>query len=116
MSTHEILGWVADSAVFGFAILAIGALAVRWRKQPAERLRLIEWTLVACLIAPLLHALPGVPRWSLGIATAEVQQPDAGAAKPAAPDRTGAHEPQAIERNSQNSIERDQPTTDLPGV
>src|SRR3954465_4397016 len=72
MSANEILGWLADSALFGFVILAIGALAVRWRKQPAERLRLIEWTLVGCLIAPLVHARPGVPRWWLGISTADV--------------------------------------------
>jgi hypothetical protein len=56
-----------DFALFGGLILLVGCLAMRFFKQPVERLRIIEWTLAGCLLAPLLQQIPGVPRWSLGL-------------------------------------------------
>ena len=44
-----------------------------FRRQPIERLRLIQWTLLACLFAPLVNRLPGLPQWSLAVPTAAPQ-------------------------------------------
>ncbi len=48
-AANTLLLWLVYSAIAGSLFLVIGCLAVRWRRQPVERLRLIEWTLLACL-------------------------------------------------------------------
>src|SRR6516162_3463417 len=58
--------WLAQSAFVGLVLLAAGCLGVLLCRQPVRRLRLMEITLVACLLAPLLSLCPAVPRWSLG--------------------------------------------------
>jgi beta-lactamase regulating signal transducer with metallopeptidase domain len=66
---NQWLLWLVFSAVATGVFLAVGAVAVRFRRQPIERLRLIQWTLLACLLAPLANQLPGLPRWSVSMAT-----------------------------------------------
>ena len=74
-TANTILLWLVYSAIAGSLFLVIGCLAVRFRRQPVERLRLIEWTLLACLFAPLVNHLPGLPRWSLGWLTPTAEEP-----------------------------------------
>jgi WD40 repeat protein len=64
---NNFLFLLIDFALFGSLILLVGCLALRFFRQPVERLRIIEWTLAGCLLAPLLQQIPGVPRWSLGL-------------------------------------------------
>jgi beta-lactamase regulating signal transducer with metallopeptidase domain/uncharacterized GH25 family protein len=74
-----MFSWLLESAFLSCIILAIGAIAVRLRRQPIERLRLIEWTLICCLVAPFLQLIPGLPHWSLGwsvAAQSPVSDPD----------------------------------------
>ncbi|HKB40224.1 MAG TPA: M56 family metallopeptidase [Gemmataceae bacterium] len=58
--------WLAHAALGSFVVLALGALAVRLCREPARRIRLIELTLLGCLLVPWLSRLPGTARWSLG--------------------------------------------------
>src|SRR5262249_2252542 len=68
--------------------------------QPIERLRLIQWTLLACLLAPLVNQLPGMPRWSLAVATnvAEPSEPQRKASTDDVQSKASVHEdaPQTI--------------------
>jgi hypothetical protein len=56
---------VAVSAARSLAILVVGTLAVLACRQPARRIRVIELTLLGCLIVPLAQRVLGAPRWSL---------------------------------------------------
>jgi len=58
--------WLAHAAAGAFVVLAAGCLAASLCKQPARRLRLIEWTLFGCVLSPWLSLLSGLPQWSLG--------------------------------------------------
>src|SRR5262252_6505715 len=58
--------WLAHAALGSLVILALGGLAVRLCREPARRIRLIELTLLGCVLVPWLSRLPGTPRWSLG--------------------------------------------------
>lgn len=46
--------WLIRAAVFSSLALVVGGVAICRMRQPAERLRLIQWVLAACLIAPCL--------------------------------------------------------------
>jgi beta-lactamase regulating signal transducer with metallopeptidase domain len=61
-----ILQWLIHAALGGCVFLTIGCLAVCFCKQPVRRLRLIELTLLGCLVVPWLNQFPGLPHWSLG--------------------------------------------------
>ena len=61
---NQWLLWLLFSALAAGVFLVVGAIAVRFRRQPIERLRLIQWTMLACLLAPLVNQLPGLPQWS----------------------------------------------------
>ena len=63
--------WLIHSAVFGVIILAIGAIAVRLCRQPVYRIRIIQLTLVACLLVPLLQQVKSLPHVSLNSASAQ---------------------------------------------
>src|SRR5713226_8810302 len=58
--------WLAQAAFIGLVLLIAGCLGVLLCRQLVRRLRLMELTLVACLLAPLLSLCPGVPRLCLG--------------------------------------------------
>ncbi|HQU43301.1 MAG TPA: HEAT repeat domain-containing protein [Pirellulales bacterium] len=57
-----------EFVVRGFAatlpLLIVSAAVVAASRQPVRRVRLIELTFVACLSAPWLGWLPGMPHWS----------------------------------------------------
>jgi beta-lactamase regulating signal transducer with metallopeptidase domain/HEAT repeat protein/protein involved in polysaccharide export with SLBB domain len=54
--------WLVSATVMGLALSALGAAAVWALREPARRVRAIEFTLLACLVAPWFPAVPGVPR------------------------------------------------------
>ena len=59
MTAFEVLGhWLLHAALLCSPLLLIGTLAVRHLRQPADQLRLIQWVLLACLLAPFLPGLP----------------------------------------------------------
>jgi beta-lactamase regulating signal transducer with metallopeptidase domain len=67
MAWHiPIWNWLIHAALGGLFLLAGGCLAARLCRQPVRRLRVIELTLLACLVVPWLHLVPGLPQWSLG--------------------------------------------------
>jgi beta-lactamase regulating signal transducer with metallopeptidase domain len=58
-----ILTWIFENAVIGGGLLTVGCLLAALCRSPIRRLRLLEWTLVATLIAPVF-ASTQVP-WTL---------------------------------------------------
>jgi beta-lactamase regulating signal transducer with metallopeptidase domain len=58
--------WLAHAAVGTLLVLGVGCLGAALSRQPIRKLRLIELTLLGCLLAPWLSLLSGLPRWSLG--------------------------------------------------
>ncbi len=68
MTWHlAVCTWLAHAAVGGSAVLLVGCLALRAFRQPARRLRLIELTLLGCLLVPLAARLSFLPHWSAGL-------------------------------------------------
>jgi protocatechuate 3,4-dioxygenase beta subunit len=68
MSWHlAVCTWLAQAALGGSAVLLAGCLAMRLCKQPARRLRVIELTLLGCLLVPWAARLSFVPHWSAGL-------------------------------------------------
>ncbi len=65
----QIVAWsrLADAAVAGLIVLAVGSLAARLCWQPVRRARLVVLTLLGGLAVPGLGALPFTPRWSAGL-------------------------------------------------
>lgn len=61
----ELGMWLLPSAMASLAILAVGSAGVLLWRQPARRVRIIEWTLAGCLVAPLVGMIPGYPRLAL---------------------------------------------------
>ncbi|HUY92284.1 MAG TPA: M56 family metallopeptidase [Pirellulales bacterium] len=58
--------WLIQSALGSLILYGCACLALAWRRQPVQRLRLIELALLASFAAPGLGFLPGAPGWSLG--------------------------------------------------
>lgn len=62
---YQQLGmWLLQCTLSGAVILAIGAVAMRFCKEPVDRVCVIRWTFLACLIVPLIRhweLLPGIP-------------------------------------------------------
>lgn len=90
MTWHlTLLNWLIHTGLADFGLLLVGALAVAWRRQPIQRIRIIELTFAAALLVPCVGRLPGIPRWSAGWLTLEpvaaaspdTSQPTASAAE-----------------------------------
>jgi beta-lactamase regulating signal transducer with metallopeptidase domain len=62
----QTVRWLLEAGVGGLLLLALASFVVRYIRQPARQLLLIEWTFIACFTAPWLHLIPGLPTWSLG--------------------------------------------------
>ncbi len=62
----QSMQWLLEAGVAGLLLLGLACFVVRYIRQPARQLLLIEWTFIACFTAPLLHLAPGLPSWSLG--------------------------------------------------
>ena len=63
--------WLAHSIIFGAFVLSLGAIAVLLFRQPVHQVRIIRWTLAACLLVPLLQQFQFVPSYSLGLLRSE---------------------------------------------
>ena len=61
-----VFNWLVHAAGSGFILLAIGGLAVYCFREPVHRIRLIQWTLLGCLLVPVVGRVPGLPRLCLG--------------------------------------------------
>src|SRR5438132_14434281 len=67
MAWHIPFGvWLAHAALGGLLVFGAGCLAARLCREPVRRLRLIELTLLGCLLVPWLSLVSGLPQWSLG--------------------------------------------------
>lgn len=60
-----LLTWMWYNAILGGALLLLGCATAAIPKSPVRRLRLLEWTLVAALAAPLLASITLPWQWSL---------------------------------------------------
>ncbi|MGQ0634285.1 MAG: M56 family metallopeptidase [Planctomycetaceae bacterium] len=80
--------WLLHAGVAGFALLMIGSIAVVCCRQPVRRIRLITLTLAACLVAPLVALVPGLPKWSLRLPPLSKGGPGGVAALPAPTEQT----------------------------
>src|SRR5262245_60371061 len=54
-----MLTWMFQSAVLGGGLLTVGCLLGARCRSPVRRLRFLDWTLVAALIAPVLASAEG---------------------------------------------------------
>jgi beta-lactamase regulating signal transducer with metallopeptidase domain len=60
-----IENFVARALLSGLAISMVGVLVALAFRQPARKLRVLELTILGCLLAPLIPFFPGLPRWSI---------------------------------------------------
>jgi beta-lactamase regulating signal transducer with metallopeptidase domain len=68
MAWHvAVCTWLAQAALGGSVLLIVGCVAAQLCKQPVRRLRVIELTLLGCLLVPWLSRLQFVPHWSAGL-------------------------------------------------
>jgi beta-lactamase regulating signal transducer with metallopeptidase domain len=75
--SESLFWWLVYSSVVSLVISTIGSAAVLLCRQPARRLRIIELSLAACLIAPLLGMIPGYPELAVVRLCAAPPQPQA---------------------------------------
>jgi beta-lactamase regulating signal transducer with metallopeptidase domain len=57
--------WLIQAALGSLILYGCACLLLAWRRQPAQKLRLIELILLASLAAPWLSFLPATPSWSI---------------------------------------------------
>jgi beta-lactamase regulating signal transducer with metallopeptidase domain/5-hydroxyisourate hydrolase-like protein (transthyretin family) len=89
-TTFSAFTWLVHGAVASTILLALAALAAQVVRQPADRLRLIQWFLAATLGALALVAIPQFSVLSLGVLAANDAQPPKAtppAVKVSMPDR-----------------------------
>jgi len=94
--------WLAHAALGGSAVLLVGCLALRLCKQPVRRLRVIELTLLGCLLVPWVARLSFVPHWSAGLL---------GGGAPPAEVATDAGRPEGTADDGDTSTPPDAPPT-----
>ncbi|HVX10418.1 MAG TPA: M56 family metallopeptidase [Pirellulales bacterium] len=70
ISAQQIVVKWMEFAAAGAILLALGRLAVRRLRQPADRITLIRMTLLTASLVPLLLAVLNSPAWHLGIVSA----------------------------------------------
>lgn len=63
--TDAVYDWLVRGCLVTMPLLVIAAALVTVCRQPARRIWLIELTLIACLVAPWVALLPGLPHWSV---------------------------------------------------
>ena len=73
---------LSAAALMSLVISALGNAAALCCREPVRRMRAIVLTMSACLLAPVLAFVPGLPRWSLPVSAPIVE---AVGAKPPAP-------------------------------
>src|SRR4051794_4092740 len=61
----SLLTWILWDAAIGGGAVTLGCFVAALCRSPVRRLGLLEWTLVAALVAPLLACVTGPWQWSL---------------------------------------------------
>ena len=63
--SESLYWWLVYSALLSLVVLTFGSSAMLLCRQPTRRLRIIELSLAACLVAPLLGMIPGYPQLAI---------------------------------------------------
>ncbi len=110
MSATAAFAWLVAATGMGFVLSGLGAAVVLLLREPARRVRAIELTLLACLVAPWLPAVPGLPRvaWREWLAApdgaeSEIRETASALSEPAEPIAASAV-PESTERASSAPI------------
>lgn len=64
---NELASWLGYSALSGLLILGLGALAVRFCREPVYRIRIIQWSFIACLLVPVVQQFGLLPGFALPV-------------------------------------------------
>jgi beta-lactamase regulating signal transducer with metallopeptidase domain/protocatechuate 3,4-dioxygenase beta subunit len=67
--------WLGYSAVSGLCLLALGVVVVRCCRQPILRIRLIQWTFIACLLVPVVQQLRLLPGYEMSTGFTGIEEP-----------------------------------------
>lgn len=90
-----IFSWTAQCALVSSVLLAVGYLVAAVCRQPADRLRVLQWTLGVSLMSLVVVALPS--KWKIGIPVATSLSTDQpllfSASSLTSPDPTGLDAP-----------------------
>ena len=62
--------WLCYAALSGLVILAVGSTTVWICKEPIYKVRIIQWTFLACLIVPLVQVFGLTPGIEMGLLSA----------------------------------------------
>ncbi len=63
----SVWSWLVYSALVSLVILTLGSgVVLLWRQPARGRLRIVELTLIGCLVAPWLSLIPGYPQIAIG--------------------------------------------------
>jgi len=65
--------WLCYAALSGLVILAVGSMAVWICKEPIYKVRIIQWTFLACLIVPLVQVFGLTPGIEMGLLSAPTE-------------------------------------------
>lgn len=113
------LSWqLLHIALSGGLLLGLGALAAKFCKEPADRIRVIEWTFCGCLLLAVLQFCEWLPTVKLGLLPARTsQEPSPKSEAPAqlTSDFEISTEPIALPREIMSPAEKNL-TADAPSV
>src|SRR3954466_15070368 len=70
MASNLFFNWLVNSALASAVLLVCGAALVRILRQPADKLRAIQWSLRATLLSLVLVSIPSFSLLSLGVLSA----------------------------------------------
>ena len=76
---NELGSWLGYSAISCLLILSLGTLAVRFCREPVYRIRIIQWTFVACLLVPLVQQFELLPGPALPVPGASASSAEVSA-------------------------------------
>lgn len=110
--------WLAHSMIFGGILLLLGALGIMVFRQPVYRVRIIHWTLTACLLVPLLQSFDVLPNYSLGLlhATVETSVPiQTDVSSTARPKLSSKEHRESPPLQLEPGVQQFQPSADLDG-
>jgi len=65
--------WLCYAALSGLVILAVGSTTVWICKEPIYKVRIIQWTFLACLIVPLVQVFGLTPGIEMGLLSAPTE-------------------------------------------
>ena len=71
MTSISAFTWLVHGVLASTILLSLATLAVAYLRQPADRLRLIQWSLAGTLCALVLVSMPQLSAYSLGLLNTE---------------------------------------------